>query len=116
MQSKAKTVTEYLKEVPADRLDTLLEIRDLCLQTLGGFQESMQYGMPTYSRNNVAAFAWNSQKNYISLYVNCDPKLAETFRPRFKQADIGKACIRFRKPADIDLDTVRDLLISIKNS
>ncbi|MCC6643517.1 DUF1801 domain-containing protein [Candidatus Peregrinibacteria bacterium] len=116
MQSKAKTVTEYLKEVPSDRLDTLLEIRDLCLQNLNGFQESMQYGMPTYSRNNVAAFSWNSQKNYMSLYVSCDPKLVDPFKPRLKKADIGKSCIRFRKPEDIDFDTVRDILISIKSS
>src|SRR3989304_4881444 len=51
MQSKAKTVPAYLKEVPAERRDALKKLRDLCRATLTGFEESMAYGGPSYSRN-----------------------------------------------------------------
>ena len=44
MQSKAKDVTAYLKEVPEERRDALTELRTLCLATLTGFDESMAYG------------------------------------------------------------------------
>jgi hypothetical protein len=53
MQSTAKNVTSYLEEVPAERKVALIQLRKLCLVTLKGFEESMQYGGPCYSRNGV---------------------------------------------------------------
>ena len=50
MQSDAKTVTEYLLEVPEERLATLKKLRALCRKHLKGFKESMEYGMPSYWR------------------------------------------------------------------
>jgi len=56
-----------------------------------------------------------SQKQYISLYVNCtvgegERYLAEEYRERLPRANIGKSCIRFKRPADIDLEVLRELL------
>jgi len=50
MQSEAKTVNAYLQEIPAERVEALTQLRDLCRATLKGFDESMEYGMPSYSR------------------------------------------------------------------
>jgi hypothetical protein len=50
MQSTAATVDEYLQTVPAERLAALIRIRELCLATLRGYEESMQYGGPTYRK------------------------------------------------------------------
>ena len=44
MQSKAKTVAAYLKEVPAERRAELKELRDLCRTILTDFEETMDYG------------------------------------------------------------------------
>lgn len=109
MQSKANTVTEYLREVPADRLDALLELRDLCLQILIGYKETMLYGMPTYTLNNEARISWNSQKGYISIYIQ-RTNLLEKFKPKIKKADFGKSCIRYRNPADIDWEMIKTIL------
>lgn len=97
MQSKATTVTEYLKTVPADRLDALLDLRDLCLQTLKGFKEGMQYGMPSYSFQDQVKVAWNSQKDYIYLYIY----------------DVSKSSIRYKNPSDLDFNLIEKMLQKI---
>jgi len=69
MQSKSETVPAYLKEVPAERQDALKQLRKLCRENLNGFKESLEYGMPSYSRNGEVEVAFASQKNHISLYI-----------------------------------------------
>ena len=54
-----------------------------------------------------------SQKNYISVYVQCTDDgayLAERFKERLPKANIGKSCVRFRRTSDIDLDELRELI------
>lgn len=109
MQSKATTVTEYLKTVPADRLDALIELRDLCLRTLKGFKESMQYGMPSYSLHNEVQVAWNSQKDHLSLYILTD-RILDSFKNELKKTDWGKSCIRYKKPTDLDFTLIEKIL------
>jgi uncharacterized protein YdhG (YjbR/CyaY superfamily) len=65
MQSTAKNVTDYLDEVPAERKAALTQLRDLCRATLRGFEESMQYGNPAYSRNGEVEVGFASQKHFI---------------------------------------------------
>ncbi len=110
MQSKAHTVDDYLKEVPHDRLEALQRLRQLCLEELIGYEESMLYGMPTYNGNSVVAFT--SQKNYISFYF---PKseIIDRYRGTLK-ASIGKSCIRFSKVNDIDFATIRSMLQALR--
>jgi uncharacterized circularly permuted ATP-grasp superfamily protein len=43
MQSEAKDVDTYLKEVPEDRRQALTKIRELCLKELKGYNEAMMY-------------------------------------------------------------------------
>ncbi|MBK5109597.1 MAG: DUF1801 domain-containing protein [Anaerolineales bacterium] len=47
----------------------LTKIRELCQEHLAEFEESMQYGMPSYSRDGTVEVAFASQKNNISLYI-----------------------------------------------
>lgn len=69
MQSTAKNVTAYLDEVPAERKAALTELRELCRTLLKGFEESMMYGGPCYSRNGEVEVGFASQKNFIGLYI-----------------------------------------------
>ena len=69
MQNKAKDVTSYLKEVPAERKDALVKLRELCLAHLTGFEESMAYGGPCYARNGEVEVGFMSQKHFIGLYI-----------------------------------------------
>ena len=109
MQSTATNVDAYLAEIPAERREVLTTIRRLCLKHLPGYEEGMDYGMPSYSRDGVVEFGFASQKNYISIYgVKSDA--IETHRGEFEGASIGKGCIRYTKPEKVDLAAVERLL------
>jgi uncharacterized protein YdhG (YjbR/CyaY superfamily) len=109
MQSKAKSVAAYLKEVPADRRPTLDRLRRACLSTLRGYEEGMDYGMPSYRRGGVVEIAFASQKNYISLYI-LKTDVMKRNKAALKGLDFGKACIKYSKPEKLDFAVVQQLL------
>lgn len=113
MQSKLKSVNAYLKEVPQKRVVVLKKLRELCLKELKGFEESMTYGMPSYSRNGEVEVAFASQKNYISLYILKQDVMnvyIETLAQ--KGVSFGKGCIRYSRPEHINLEVVKEILIT----
>jgi hypothetical protein len=128
MQSKAKTVADYLAELPADRRNAIEAVRRVIRKNLDkGFEEGVQYGMIGYyvpHRIYPAGYHCDpkqplpfagiaSQKNYMSLYMMCiyvDSRKAEQFRRDWaktgKKLDMGKSCIRFKKLDDLPLDVI----------
>lgn len=50
-----------------------------------------------------------SQKQYISFYVLRTDVMA-AHRDRLDGISVGKGCIRYRRPAQIDMDVVRSIL------
>ena len=108
VQSKVATVDEYLSTVEPRRAPWLAKVRESALRNLPGFVEDMRYGMPSYSRGDGASFAFNSQKQYVSLYVS--PVVHEMNAEALKGLDAGKSCIRFRKPETIDFALLDKLL------
>jgi hypothetical protein len=132
MQSKLKTVPEYIESLPPERKQIISAIRKVILKNLPkGFQEEMNYGMIGYVVShklypdgyhcdpklplpflNVA-----SQKNFIAVYhmgIYAQPKLLEWFQDEWKvysdkKLDMGKSCIRFKKPEDVPLDLIGEL-------
>ena len=109
VQSKAATVDEYLETVEPKRAPWLRKVRACALENLPGFVEDMRYGMPCYSRAaDGRGFAFNSQKQYVSLYVA--PEVHAINAEALAGLDAGKACIRFRKPETIDFDLLGKLL------
>ena len=115
MQSQAQTVDDYLKEIPAGRLDALKKRRRLCKQHLKGFRESMVYGMPCYSRDGAVEVAFASQKNNLALYI-LRKDVLDAHRRLFPPSSIGKGCIRYRNPEKIDYIVVESLLMSTCDS
>jgi len=116
MQSKAKTVDAYLQEVPELRQATLSQLRKLCLQILVGYEESMAYGMPSYQKKDEEVeIAFASQKNYISLYI-LKEEVLNKYRADLAHLNLGKGCIRYRKPEQIDFELVKQLLIESHQS
>lgn len=107
MQSTATTVDEYLETVPPERREALDRLRQLCRENLPGYEESMQYGMPSYSKDGTVEISFNSQKNYISFYV-VKQDVMDRYRDQLQ--DCGKSCIRYRKPDQIDFEVVEKLL------
>jgi uncharacterized protein YdhG (YjbR/CyaY superfamily) len=107
VKSEAETVEQYMEEVPEGRKAALTTIRALIREAAPDATESMQYGMPTYELNGPL-FAFASQKNYMSLYVQ-EPVL-DDFRARLASLDLAKNCIRFRRIEKLPLDVIKELL------
>jgi uncharacterized protein YdhG (YjbR/CyaY superfamily) len=115
MHSTAQDVSGYLEEVPDDRRDCLARLRRLCLDTLTGYQECMDYGMPSYRRDGAVEVAFASQKNYISLYI-LKEEVVNAHRDALAGLNVGKSCIKYTRPAKIDFAVVERLLIATRES
>lgn len=136
MQSKATTVEQYLAELPAERQQAMTELRKIIKKKLPkGFQEGMGYGMIGYAvphslypegyrcdpKQPLPFLSLASQKNFISLYhmgIYGDPQLLKWFLDEYARAgigkpDMGKGCIRFKKPGDIPYKLIGELAAKI---
>jgi uncharacterized protein YdhG (YjbR/CyaY superfamily) len=110
VQSTAATVDDWFAEVDPKREPALSAVRASALKHFGAAAERMSYGMPAYQRadDDAPVFAFNSQKQHISLYVS--PRVHPLYQEELKGLDAGKSCIRFRKPEQIDLGLVDRML------
>ena len=109
MRSDAATVEAYIAGAPPERRGALELLQRLCREELVGFEEAMRYGMPSYLRDGAVELSFASQKQYISLYALRQAALDAAADP-LTGLSVGKGCIRFRRPEQIDPATVRALL------
>ena len=113
MQSTATNVAAYLAEVPDSKRGTLTALRDLCLKCLIGYEEGMDYGMPSYKKNGTVEVGFASQKNYISLYV-LKKSVVDAHRAELAGASVGKGCIRYARPEKLDFNVIEKLLRDLR--
>lgn len=109
MISDAKTVDEYMQQVPEKRIPALKKLRQLCLTSLPDHDESMAYKMPSYKKNNQVEVAFASQKQHICVYFLIHSVMQEN-QNRLKGINHGKGCLRFSNPNKIDYDLITILL------
>lgn len=109
MPSETDEVERYIEDAPEQRRSALKALRAACLDELGGFEESMEYDMPSYSRAGEVEVAFASQTRYISLYVLRTDVIA-AHRSQLEHLSVGKGAIRYPKAEDIDFAVVRSLL------
>ena len=131
MRSEMADVDEYLNALPVEKQAAMRAVRALILQNLpAGFEEVMNWGMiayqvplavfpQTYNSQPLLYAALASQKNYMSLYLNCiymDKRRAEKFENDFqaagKKLDAGKSCVRFRRLEDLPLEVIASVIAS----
>lgn len=133
MQSKATSVTDYLNEIPEERKAAFTKLRNTIIENLPkGFQEGMEYGMMGYSvphsiypngyhcnpKDPLPFAGLASQKNFIAFYhmgIYANPELLNWFTSEYpkyskKKLDMGKSCIRFKKPEDIPFELIGELM------
>ena len=129
MQSKAKTVDDYLSELDDTRRDAISVVRTVVLENLpDGYEEMMLFGMisyvvplsvvpDTYNKQPLMYAALASQKRHMALYltnVYGDESVETWFRERHlatgKRLDMGKSCVRFRKLDDLPLELVGEAI------
>ncbi len=128
MTSKAKTVAQFLKELPDDRREVIEAIRSTIVKNLDkGFQETMQYGGIGYSvphsiypagyhcdpKQPLPFAGIGNQKNHIGIYLFCiytDESASKAFvndwKKTGKKLDMGKSCVRVKKLDDVALDVL----------
>lgn len=133
MTYQASTPSEYVNAIPEERRAAFEKLRETIVENIpGGFREQMSYGMigyvvphelypPGYHCDpklplpfvNIA-----SQKNFIALYhmgIYMMPELLDWFVSEYpKRAkgklDMGKSCLRFKKPDDIPFGLIGQLM------
>ncbi len=109
MKSTAVDVKGYIAEQPDEWQPTLVKLRARCRAHLRGYTEVMAYGMPSYTRAGRVEISFAKQARYLSLYVLKQPVL-DAHRARLTGLAVGKGCIRFRSPQQIDWNLVTDIL------
>ena len=109
MRSTAANVSAYIEEQPDRWQSALRKLRALCRRELKGYKEGMAYGMPSHSRDGRTEIGFGSQARYLSLYVLKQPVL-DAHRAELVGLSLGKGCVRYRTPDQIDWPVVERLL------
>lgn len=136
MQSKATTPEQYLSELPEDRKEAMLKLRNAIKENLPqGFEEEISYGMLGYVvPHSIYPSGYHcnpklplpfinlaSQKNFIALYhmgIYANKNLESWFVSEYPKhvktkLDMGKSCIRFKKMEDIPFDFIGELAAKV---
>jgi len=131
MIDKISAVNAYIAELNPQRKEAMSSLRDVITDNLpAGFEEQMTT-MPSYvvpldiypagyhvTKNTPLPFiSIASQKNFIALYhfgIYVDVELLQWFQAEYPRhmttkLDMGKSCIRFKKPEQIPLKLIAEL-------
>ncbi|WP_439506006.1 iron chaperone [Sediminibacterium sp.] len=133
MISEAKTVEEYISQIPSDQKVQIEQLRKSIKNKLPkGFKEVMNYGMIGYvvphsiypdgyhcnPQLPLPFLALAAQKNFVAFYhmgIYADPQLLKWFTEAYAKSvsgklDMGKSCMRFKKNSVIPYDLIGELV------
>lgn len=123
------TIDDYLSNLPDERRDVMRGLVDAIRKNLPkGFQEVIAYGMPGWvvphslypggyhcdPKTPLPFLSVASQKSHIAVYhmgLYSSTELLDWFRAEWpghssKKLDMGKSCIRFKKPDDVPVELI----------
>lgn len=132
MRIEAENVDDYLEKIPEERKEAVTKLYQTISKNLPkGFEENISYGMmgwavplKTYpsgyhcTPNTPLPFiGMASQKNSINFYhmgMYAHQELYDWFVSEFpkhssRKLDMGKSCVRFKKPEDIPFELIGEL-------
>jgi uncharacterized protein YdhG (YjbR/CyaY superfamily) len=109
MKSTAADVVAYIEEQPNEWQPVLKKLRAACRRGLPGYRERMAYGMPSYERNGAIEVSFAKQARHLAVYVLKQPVL-DAHRPELTGLSLGKGCIRYSRPDQIDWNVISSLL------
>lgn len=133
MQYDAKDVEDYIRQIPDERIPYFKQLRKTILDNIpSGFVECINYKMIGYViPHNVYPDGYHcnpkdplpfcniaSQKNFIALYhsgIYAIPEIYDWFVSEYpkhnkRKLDMGKSCVRFKKPEEIPFDLIAELM------
>jgi len=124
-RSAAKTPDEYLKSLPADRRAVIAAVRAVVNKHMpAGYQEAMNWGAITWevpltrfpktpNGQPLCYVSLAAHKNYCTLYLMGAysnsaeyAALRAAFAKAGKKFDMGKSCLHFTTPEDLELDAI----------
>lgn len=132
MQIPSTSAPDYISQIPVERQESFNRLRNVILANIPeGFEESTGYGMMGYSvphsiypagyhcdpKQPLPFLGIASQKNFVAVYhmgIYADPELLDWFVNEFPKhsklkLDMGKSCIRFKKPDQIPFELIGEL-------
>ena len=130
------SAAEYITSLPDDRKEPVAKLRNTINKNLPkGFEETISSGMinwviphKTYPagyhcdpKQPLPFLSLASQKNNISLHhmgLYGNPELLKWFQDEWakvskRKLDMGKSCIRFKKPDEIPFDLIGQLAAKV---
>lgn len=133
MNYKVSSIKEYLEAIPEERKAPIQKLRETILSNLPkGFEEAFGYGMIGYvvpkslypagyhctPELPLPFMGMASQKNFISFYhmgMYADKALLDWFVSEYAKVvktklDMGKSCVRFKKPDQIPYNLIGELV------
>ena len=129
VMSSAKTVEDYLDELPEERRKVVSAVRTVVRKNMPrGFAEGMSSGMigyhvplarypKTYNGQPLSYVSLAAQKNNYALYlVGCSmdagtaKRLAAALKKAGKKLDMGKSCLRFASLDDLPLEAIAEVV------
>ena len=132
VSSKAPTPEAYIAELPPERAAFVSSLRDLVNANLpGGYVERMSWGMiswevplerypDTYNGQALVYAALAAQKSHTALYLNCvysseerTERLRSAWAAAGRKLDMGKSCLRFKRPEDVAEQVLAETIRSI---
>jgi hypothetical protein len=132
VSSRAPTPEAYLDELPSDRAAFVSRLRNLVNANLPpGYVERMSWGMigwevplETYSDTHngqpLVYAGLAAQKNHTALYLNCvyvsqarSERLKAAWAATGRKLDMGKSCLRFKRPEDVAEAVLAETIRSI---
>ena len=109
MRSEVTDVADYVSNVDEIWRPTVERFRVSCLEHLHDSRELMAYGMPTYEIEGRPVIAFARQVKHLSLYV-MKKGVLDAHRSELANLSLGKGCVRFQRPEQINWTLVESLL------
>jgi uncharacterized protein YdhG (YjbR/CyaY superfamily) len=132
MKTTAATPGQYIEQLPAEQQAVMKKLRACIRRNLPkGFRESVRHNMICYMASHapvldgyrykdpstIPLIMLASQKYYYSMHhmgLYGNPKLLEWFRKEYtrqtsRKLNMGKGCVRFKKPEDIPYGLIAEL-------
>ena len=123
-KNEAKSVEEYLLMIPDDHkaaIDFLHDFIQKAVPKLKPYFASNMIGYGSFyyldskkQKKDWPIISMANQKNYISIYVCAlveDKTAAESYKKELGKDSKGISCIRFKKMEEINLETLKIVLI-----
>ena len=133
MRTEGTTPEEVIANCPEERREAMIRLRKTILENLPeGFKEGIGYGMIGYAvphslypagyhcdpKLPLPFMSFASQKNFIAFYhmgLYANKELLDWFVTEFQKVsktkpDMGKSCVRFKKPDQIPFELIGNLV------